>query len=211
MFLVIGYPDSNRLRIIPKQPTYPPGFTIPKMTKRVRDVRGPELVHTKLIHEQYGIVALAGGHMTNGHFEMFRNTVNKQFDLKKAFAFWRVDPPWKPITRHGQGKKLGGGKGAIDHYVTPVKRGRIIFELGGELEDHRARRVLLDLAQKLPFAAQVVTKQELEQWEQEAAEIKANNTNKLRWEWCLKNNILNVVHYVGKYDLEYCHLGPNCR
>ena len=95
--------------------------------------------------------------------------------------------------------------------MTPVKRGRIIIELGGEVADHRARRVLLDLAQKLPFAAQVVTKQELERWEQEAAEIKANNTNKLRWEWCLKNNILNVVTYVGKYDLEYCHLGPNCR
>lgn len=29
---------------------------------------------------------------------------------------------------------MGGGKGAIDHYVTPVKSGRVIFELGGKCD-----------------------------------------------------------------------------
>jgi len=29
---------------------------------------------------------------------------------------------------------MGGGKGAIDHYVTPVKAGRIIIEVAGKCE-----------------------------------------------------------------------------
>lgn len=29
---------------------------------------------------------------------------------------------------------MGGGKGAIDHYVTPVKAGRVIIEVGGHCE-----------------------------------------------------------------------------
>jgi hypothetical protein len=29
---------------------------------------------------------------------------------------------------------MGGGKGPIDHYVTPVKAGRVIIEMGGKCE-----------------------------------------------------------------------------
>lgn len=29
---------------------------------------------------------------------------------------------------------MGGGKGNIDHYVTPVKAGRVIIEVGGPVE-----------------------------------------------------------------------------
>lgn len=30
--------------------------------------------------------------------------------------------------------RLGGGKGSIDHYVTPIKAGRVILEIGGHCE-----------------------------------------------------------------------------
>lgn len=29
---------------------------------------------------------------------------------------------------------MGGGKGAIDHYVTPIKARRVILEVGGHVE-----------------------------------------------------------------------------
>lgn len=29
---------------------------------------------------------------------------------------------------------MGRGKGPIDHYVTPVKAGQVIFEVGGTIE-----------------------------------------------------------------------------
>jgi large subunit ribosomal protein L16 len=76
------------------------------MTKRIYDMRGPELVHNKLIHQQYGIIALSGGQLEYGHFEMIRTSINRKFDMSKTFATWRVDSPWKPITKHGQGTIL---------------------------------------------------------------------------------------------------------
>ena len=38
------------------------------------------------------------------------------------------------IMFQGQGHRMGGGKGAIDHYVTPIKAGRVIMEVGGHCE-----------------------------------------------------------------------------
>jgi large subunit ribosomal protein L16 len=39
-----------------------------------------------------------------------------------------------PVDFQGQGMRMGGGKGPIDHYVTPVKAGRVIVELAGKCE-----------------------------------------------------------------------------
>jgi large subunit ribosomal protein L16 len=72
-------------------------------------------------------------------------------------------------------------------------------------------RVLPDIAQKLPFPAKVVTQKDLDNWDHEDRIIKTMNINELRWEWCIKNNILNVINYISPYDIEWCHLGPNCR
>lgn len=78
--------------------------------------------------------ALGGGRLRFEHFEMARLTIARHLDQKKMFAIWRVDPPWQPVTKKGQGQRMGGGKGAIDHYVTPIKAGRIILEVGGKCE-----------------------------------------------------------------------------
>jgi large subunit ribosomal protein L16 len=199
------------LKMVGKQPIYPNTVQSPKMRKRVVDMRGPELVHNQLIHKQYGIVALSGGEMKYGHFEMVRSTVNRSLDIKKSFAIWRVDPPWKAVSRHGQGKKLGGGKGEIAFWTTPVKRGRVIVEVGGIIPRVMIERTLIDVAQKLPFPAKMVSQTELEKWQEEEKLLTQNNINKLRWEWCIKNNILNVINYVGKYDIEFSQYGPDCR
>jgi large subunit ribosomal protein L16 len=65
---------------------------------------------------QYGIVAIHGGYMEPRHFEMLRQKFSKYLVEGKSFAIYRVDAPFKPWTRKGTGKALGGGKGSIDHY-----------------------------------------------------------------------------------------------
>ena len=69
--------------------------------------------------------------MKYGHFEMVRLNINRRMDDTHMFAVWRIDAPWKPVTKKGQGHRMGGGKGAIDHYITPIRAGRIIVERGG--------------------------------------------------------------------------------
>lgn len=38
------------------------------------------------------------------------------------------------VVLQGQGQRMGGGKGSIDHYVTPIRSGRIIIEVAGHCE-----------------------------------------------------------------------------
>ena len=39
-----------------KVPPLPPNVRPPKMTKSLRFMRGPELVHNFLLHKQYGVI-----------------------------------------------------------------------------------------------------------------------------------------------------------
>lgn len=64
----------------------------------------------------------------------YQNRINGKL-RDKQFAIWRVDQPWLPKTKKPQGTKLGGGKGSISHYVTPVRAGRIILEIGGYITE----------------------------------------------------------------------------
>lgn len=57
------------------------------------------------------------------HFEMMRITIGRKMDSSRMFAVWRVDSPWQPVTKKGQGQRMGGGKGNIDHYVSPIRAG----------------------------------------------------------------------------------------
>lgn len=98
---------------------------------------------------------MGGGYLHWGHIEMMRLTINRKMDAKTMFARWRVNAPYKPITRKSLGHRMGGGKGAIDHYVTPVRCGRLIVELGGKVELGQVEEVLTELAKKLPFPAKV--------------------------------------------------------
>lgn len=59
--------------------------------------------------------------------------------MKRMFAMWRVPPPWQPVTKKAKGMKMGGGKAAIDHYATPIRPNRIIFEVGGVVEYEEVR------------------------------------------------------------------------
>jgi len=52
---------------------------------------------------------------------------------------------------------LGGGKGDVDHYVAPVRAGRILFEIDGVTQD-KALAALRLASHKLPIKTKIVTK-----------------------------------------------------
>jgi large subunit ribosomal protein L16 len=53
---------------------------------------------------------------------------------------------------------MGGGKGALDHYVFQVRPGRILFEMDGVTEDV-AREALRLGAHKLPLKTKFFVKE----------------------------------------------------
>ncbi|XP_013146091.1 PREDICTED: 39S ribosomal protein L16, mitochondrial [Papilio polytes] len=196
----IEIPERPRLRMFEKVPQYPSNLKPPKMQKRLRYMRGPELLHNKLQLKQYGVVALGGGRLAHEHFEMARLVIARHLDMKRMFAIWRVDPPWQPVTKKGQGQRMGGGKGAIDHYVTPIKAGRIILEVGGKCEYAEARHMLKIVAERLPFKAKAVSQEIMEKEEQEEKWKEENNKNPYTMKYIIQNNMGGCHKMLSPFD-----------
>lgn len=70
--------------------------------------------------------------------------------------------PDKPVTKKPAETRMGGGKGAPDHWVAVVKPGRILFEVSGIKED-MAREALHLASYKLPIATRFVAKEGVKQ------------------------------------------------
>ncbi|XP_053625738.1 large ribosomal subunit protein uL16m [Plodia interpunctella] len=196
----IEIPERQRLRVYEKVPMYPSNLKPPKMQKRLRYMRGPESLHTTLQLKQYGVVATGGGRLRFEHFEMARLVVARKLDQKRMFAIWRVDPPWQPVTKKGQGQRMGGGKGAIDHYVTPVKAGRIILEVGGKCEYAEVFQMLKIVAERLPFKAEPVSQEIMEKKALDEKWKEENNINPYTMKYIIQNNMGGCHKMLSPFD-----------
>ncbi|KAL7678357.1 hypothetical protein ACOME3_004585 [Neoechinorhynchus agilis] len=210
----IGFPkneEDRKLKAMDHIPYFAPGEDIDKGRKEKYKLRGPELIHNTLLHKQYGVIALYPGYFKGENIDAIREKVNTTMNTFDCFAVWRIEPPYKPITRHGGGKKLGGGKGSIDHYVTPVKANRVILEVGGYIPFAQVERMLREVAYLCPVPAKAVSQQMLDEFETEKKRIKDLNRNPFTWEYVVKNNMLNCMTYLNQYDIEFSKYGPIMR
>jgi large subunit ribosomal protein L16 len=81
--------------------------------------------------------------------------------MKRGGKVWIRVFPDKPITAKPAETRMGSGKGAVDHYVSVVKPGRIIFEIGGVSEEV-AREAIRLASHKLPVKTRFLTRGEAE-------------------------------------------------
>lgn len=117
--------------------------------------RGIELRATELDFGSFGLKSLGKKWVTSRQIEAARRTIIRY--LRKGGRLWIRIFPDKPITKKGTEVPMGGGKGSVDHYVFPIKPGRIIFEIEGISEDE-AREALAKAADKLPIKTKFVKK-----------------------------------------------------
>jgi large subunit ribosomal protein L16 len=135
---------------------------IPKKVKHRKWQKGRSkrrLVETRgiyLSYGQYGLKAMEPAWLNSRQIEAGRKAITNS--LKRAGRLWIRVFPDKPITLQAPEKTLGGGKGAVDHYVFPVKPGRIIFEIDG-VEKDVAYEAFRLAGSKLPFKYKIISKQ----------------------------------------------------
>ncbi|VDD74469.1 unnamed protein product [Mesocestoides corti] len=170
-------PERRKLHPLLRTPVLAGGERMYKYPRRHYDIRGPETVNNFLKHSQFGIQSLEGGELKIGHLDMIRQTINRKIDENRMFAVWRVPGPWKPKTQRSLGKRMGGGKADIHHYVTPVRANRIIIEVGGHLDWREASRILTGVADLLPFSARFVSQELLDTENRLESYILAQNVN----------------------------------
>lgn len=107
-----------------------------------------------LSYGSYGLKAMEAAWLNSNQIEAARKAATN-FMKRKGRLWIRIFPD-KPVTKRPPEQTMGGGKGGVDHYVFPVKPGRIILEMDGVSED-TARGALRLAAHKLPFKSKVVS------------------------------------------------------
>jgi len=130
---------------------YPRKVKYKKMQKG--RTKGIERRATELSFGSYGLKSLEASWISTRQIEAARRTILRY--LKKGGKLWIRIFPQKPVTTKGTEASMGGGKGAVSHYVFPIKPGRIIFELEG-LKEEVAREALKKAGNKLPIKTKFV-------------------------------------------------------
>lgn len=117
--------------------------------------RGIATTGANLAFGEYGLKTLENGWLKNNQIEAVRVILARQ--LHKGGKMWIRIFPDKSITKKPAEVRMGKGKGDLDHWVSVIKRGRILFELGGIPEEY-AKRCFRLAAYKLPFRTKFVTR-----------------------------------------------------
>lgn len=103
----------------------------------------------------YGLQALSNAWLSSRQIEAGRRAIVNY--LKKGGKLWIRVFPDKPITQKPPEVTMGMGKGNVEYYVFPVKRGRMLFEIDGTSEEI-AREALRRASGKMPVKTKFVKK-----------------------------------------------------
>ncbi|KAK3596085.1 hypothetical protein CHS0354_027355 [Potamilus streckersoni] len=106
---------------------------IPSKTKYKKQMKGRNKGMAQrgndLVFGSVGIQAINRGFLTSRQIEAARRAVSRY--VKRGGKMWIRVFPDKPITMRPAETRMGKGKGSVDHYVSVIKPGRIIFEIDG--------------------------------------------------------------------------------
>ena len=130
---------------------------MPKKTKYRKSHKGRRGGKaTRLVTVSFGSFGLKclGAHwVTSRQIEAARKVITKY--TKKGGKIWIRIFPDKPVTQKGTEVPMGGGKGAVDHYVFPIRPGRIIFEIEG-IPEEQAKEAFRKATDKLPIKTKFI-------------------------------------------------------
>jgi len=107
---------------------------------------------------EYGLQALEPGWITSEELEAARIVLNRT--LKRGGKIWIRVVADKPVTSKPAETRMGGGKGAPEHWVAVVKPGKILFEIAGLPKDIALEAFKLASC-KLPIKTQMIYRNRL--------------------------------------------------
>ena len=126
-----------------------------RKTHRGRN-RGMAWRGSEMAFGEFGLQAMEPAWLTSRQIEAARRTITHH--LRRGGKVWIRIFPDKPVTAKPAETRMGSGKGALDHWVSVVKPGRILFEIAGVKEDVASEAMRL-ASHKLPIKTRFVSKQ----------------------------------------------------
>ncbi len=106
----------------------------------------------------YGVKATTSGYVTNKQLEAARKVIVRS--IRKVWKVWMRVFPDVPFTKKWLEMPMGTGKGEVDIYTAPVRKGKVLFEVSG-LSHKDAHEALIKCGKKLPIRTRVVAKWEV--------------------------------------------------
>jgi large subunit ribosomal protein L16 len=104
----------------------------------------------------YGLQAMQSVWVTARKIEAARRAITRH--IRRGGNVWVRIFPDKSATKKPAETRQGGGKGPPDHWVAVVRRGRVMFEMGGVSEE-TAKEAMRLAAHKLPISTRFVTRE----------------------------------------------------
>lgn len=126
-----------------------------KWQKGRRRGKGKETRGNEISFGSYALKSLGECWLTSRQIEAARRAMTRH--IQRGGKIWIRVFPDKPVTKKGIEVPMGGGKGSVDHYVMPIKPGRIIFEMDG-VEEKLAREAMTKAGHKLPVKTRFITR-----------------------------------------------------
>ena len=124
-----------------------------KWQKGRRRFKGIAKAGTELVFGAFGLKAEGTCWITARQIEAARRSMTHF--VQRGGKIWIRIFPDKPVTTKGTEIPMGGGKGSVDHYVFPVKPGRILFEIDG-VPEGVAQEAMKRAAHKLPIKTRFI-------------------------------------------------------
>jgi len=110
---------------------------------------------TVLSFGSYGLKSMESSWIKTNQLESARKVIAKY--IQRGGKIWIRVFPDKPRTARSPELGMGGGRGALDHFVVPVEAGRVIFEIDG-LPEAMAKEALRLGAHKLPVKTRIISR-----------------------------------------------------
>ena len=133
---------------------------IPKKLKHRKHQRGRTKGQAnsgnKIDFGQFALKAMESSWVTARQIESARRAMTRY--IQRGGKIWIRVFADKPVTLHGNESPMGGGKGAVDHFVSVVKKGKILFEMDGVTEV-QAREAMRLASYKLPGKSRFLVKE----------------------------------------------------
>jgi len=126
-----------------------------KWQKGRRRGKGKETRGNEISFGSYALKAMAECWLTSRQIEAARRAMTRH--VQRGGKIWIRVFPDKPVTKKGIEVPMGGGKGSVDHYVMPIKPGRVIFEMDGVPEE-LAKEAMTKAGHKLPIKTKFIIK-----------------------------------------------------
>ena len=110
-----------------------------------------------ITYGEFGLQALEPAWITSNQIEAARRAMTRY--VRRGGNIWIKVFPDKPVTEKPAETRMGSGKGAPSYWVSVVKPGRILFEMGGVSEED-AREAMRLAAHKLSIKTKFVLRDE---------------------------------------------------